>query len=98
VTHGAADISTRHQGVDFLVGREAAERLFGEPQLAIDSDLEHAAARADEFDVNIGQFSQSFPRTEGFRLVASTAAVVDDDFHRSGSWSDKIIVVLSVGG
>jgi hypothetical protein len=74
--------SSPHERVDFLVGRETAELLLGELQLTIDCNVEHAPAGADKFDINIGQFAQSFPRTEGFRLVASTAAVVDDDLHR----------------
>jgi hypothetical protein len=69
------------QRVDFRVGRKTAERLLGELQLAIDRDLEHTAARADQFDLGVGKLFESCPRTEGSRLVASTAAVVDDDFH-----------------
>jgi hypothetical protein len=69
------------QRVDFLVGGETTERLLGELQPAVDQNLKHAAARADEFDVGVDQFAQSCPRTEGSRLVASTAAIVDDDFH-----------------
>jgi len=41
----------RRQRVDFLVGREAAELFLGKFKLAVDGDLEHAAAGADEFGV-----------------------------------------------
>jgi hypothetical protein len=69
------------QRVDLLVGRKTAERLLGELQLAVDRDLEHAAARADQLDFGVDQLVESCPRTEGSRLVASSAAIVDDDFH-----------------
>jgi hypothetical protein len=73
--------SPLRQRVDLRVGREAAERLLGEPEQAVDEYLEHAAAGADEFDIGLAKLLQSCPRTEGFGLVASTAAVVDDDLH-----------------
>ena len=73
--------SPLRQRVDLPVAWEAAERRFGEFELAVDENLEHAAARADELDVAFGQLGQSCPRTEGFGLVASTAAVVDHDLH-----------------
>jgi hypothetical protein len=44
--------SALRQRVDLRVGREAAGGLFGEFQLAIDGHLEHAAARADQFDIS----------------------------------------------
>jgi hypothetical protein len=47
--------SPLRQRVDLGVGREAAERLLGEFQLAIDENLKYAAARADELDVTFGQ-------------------------------------------
>ena len=59
-----------------------ADAFLRELELAVDRNLEHPAARADEFDISLAELRQSCPRTEGFGLVASTAAVVDDDFHR----------------
>lgn len=73
----------RDQRVDLRVGRETAERLLGELELAVDHDLEHAAARADQFDIGTAKLAQSCPRTEGLGLVVSTDAVVDDDLHRA---------------
>jgi hypothetical protein len=49
--------------------------------VAVDRNLEYPAARADELDIGVDELAQSCPRTEGSRLVASTAAVVDDDLH-----------------
>ena len=71
------------QRVDLALGRKTTERLLGELQRAIDGNLEHAAARADEFDIGIDKLAQSCPRTEGLRLVASSAAIVDGDLHDS---------------
>ena len=48
--------SPLRQRLDLLVGGEAAERLLGELELAVDRDLEHPAARADEFDIGLTQF------------------------------------------
>ena len=69
--------------VHFCLGRKPALRFLGEFQQAVDRDLEYATTRADELDIGAGQLLQSCPRTEGFGLVASTAAVVDDDLHRA---------------
>ena len=58
VRHGSyCSLGLAHPFVSayFLVGREAAERLLGELELAVDGDLEHAAARADEFVISLTQ-------------------------------------------
>jgi hypothetical protein len=47
--------SPLRQRVDLPVAREAAERLLGKLQRAVDENLEYAAARADQLDVGIGQ-------------------------------------------
>lgn len=72
---------TPRQRIDFRVGREAAECLLGKFELAVDEDLEDAPARTDELDINLGQLLQACPRTEGFWLVASTAAIVNRNVH-----------------
>ena len=41
----------RDQGVDLLVGREAAKFFLGKHQLAGGEDLKHAVPTLDEFDV-----------------------------------------------
>ena len=49
---GAAWLSALRQRVDFRIRREAADCLLGELELAVDGNLEHPAARADELDIS----------------------------------------------
>ncbi len=66
---------------DLIVGREAAQRLLREFELSVDRDLEHAAARAHELDIGLGQLAELRSRTESLGLVASSPAILDDDLH-----------------
>jgi len=80
--------SALRECVNLRVGWEAAGRMFGEFERAVSRDVKHAAAGADEFNLDITKLEQSCPRTEGFGLVASTAAVSNDNLHARYSWID----------
>jgi hypothetical protein len=47
--------SPLRQCIDLGICREAAKRLLGKLGLAVDRDLEYAAARADELDIGLTQ-------------------------------------------
>jgi hypothetical protein len=68
-------------GVDLGVGREAAEPLLGEGQLAVDRDLEDAAAALHELNLGAIPLDQPGLRTEGLGLVVSSRAIFDADLH-----------------
>src|SRR5262249_40365618 len=69
------------QRVDLLVGRETALLLLGEFQLAVDRNLEHAAARPHIGDLGAGNICEPRSHTESARLIVSGYAVFDDDLH-----------------
>src|SRR5262249_7059702 len=69
------------QRVDLLVGRETALLLLGEFQLAVDRNLEHAAARPHIGDLGAGNLCEPRSHTESARLIGSGYAVFDDDLH-----------------
>ena len=61
---------------------ETAEPLFREFKHAVDGDFEIPDVPRRKFNVNVGvQVLNLVPRTEGMRLVVSSAAVSDLDFH-----------------
>ena len=70
-----------HQILDLVVGREAARLGTGVLQSAIDGDVELAGSADAQLDVGRAQLLEAVPHTEGLRLVASGAAVLDQDFH-----------------
>ena len=68
--------------VDLRVGRETAglaSRVF---QRAIDRDVELTRLAGAQLDVGRALFLEAIPHTEGLRLVASSAAIFDQHFHR----------------
>src|SRR5712671_911963 len=67
--------------INLLVGRKPAELLLGEFQLAVDCDLERAAARPHIGDLGAGHLCEPRSRTESTRLIVSNDAVFDDDLH-----------------
>ena len=72
--------------LDLVVGRESAGLAAREFEGTADGDVELAGFAGFQFDFNraaVGgtQFFEAFPHTEGLRLVASTAAIFDQDLH-----------------
>ena len=72
---------TSEQRRDLVVGRETAGLAASVFQGAIDDDVELAGFADAQFDVGRAQLLEVFPHTEGLRLVASSAAVFDQDLH-----------------
>ena len=69
------------QILDLVVGREPAGLAAGVFQGAIDGDVELAGFADAQLDVGGAQSFEAFPHTEGLRLITSSAAVFDQDFH-----------------
>ena len=66
---------------DLVVGWKStglATRVFDG---TIDRDVELAGFTRAQLDVGGAEFLEAFPHTEGLRLVASSAAIFDQDFH-----------------
>ena len=64
-----------------MLFREAAGRLLGKDQLAVETDPEHAAAALDEFDVGTVDLRKPVARTERPGFVVSNDAVFDPELH-----------------
>ncbi len=70
--------------------RETVELVLREDALAVDSDVEDAAATADQLDLGLGMTAlQLGLQTGGPGLVVSNAAVLDDDLHGAISSLDR---------
>ncbi len=69
------------QILDLVVGREAAGLAAGVFQGAVDGDVELAGFAGAQFDLGGAQLVEAFPHTEGLRLITSSAAIFDQDFH-----------------
>ena len=73
--------ASAHQILDLVVGREAAGLAAGVFQRAVNGDVELAGPADAQLDVGGAQLLEAIPHTEGLRLVASSAAILDQDFH-----------------
>ena len=82
---GSIRLHRLYQRIELLVGRETTQFLLGKFQLAIDRDLEHAAARAHVGDLGVRYLCEPCSRTESTRLIVSDHAVFDDDLHSSSN-------------
>ena len=69
------------QILDFIVGRKATGLAAGVFERAIDGDVELAGFADAQLDVGGAQPFEVFPHTEGLRLITSSAAIFDQDFH-----------------
>jgi hypothetical protein len=67
--------------VDLGVGRETAGLAAGVGEPTIDGHVELTALTRLELDLGGAEFLEAIPHTEGLRLVASSAAEFDEDFH-----------------
>jgi hypothetical protein len=78
--------------LDLVVSREAAGLATGVFQGAIDGDVELARSAGAQLDFRRTQSFEAIPHTEGLRLVASSAAVFDQDFHpvKVAAWARAI--------
>lgn len=73
--------SVRQQILDLVVGRKPAGRAAGIMKSAVDGDVELAGLADAQLDVGSAQPFEAFPHTEGLRLITSSAAIFDQDFH-----------------
>jgi len=73
--------SVRQQILDLGIGREAAGLGSGVAERAVDGDVELAGFAGAQLDVGVALLLEAIPHTEGLRLVASSAAIFDQDFH-----------------
>lgn len=69
------------QIVDLGVGREAAGLAAGVFECAVDGDVELTGLTRTQLDSCCTLLLEAFPHTEGLRLVASSAAIFDQDLH-----------------
>ena len=69
------------QVLNLIVGRKPAGLAAGVLERAIDGDVELAGSADAQLDVGGAQLFEAFPHTEGLRLIASSAAIFDQDFH-----------------
>ena len=78
--------------LDLVVGRETTGLAAGKFQGAIDGDVELAGFAGAQLDLGRTKLFEAFPHTEGLRLVASSAAVFDQDFHpaKVAAWARAI--------
>ena len=76
-----SEASVRQQILDLVVGREAAGLAAGVFQRAVNGDVELAGSADAQLDVGGAQLLEAIPHTEGLRLITSSAAVFDQDFH-----------------
>lgn len=77
------NVLSGQQIVDLGVGRKAAGLAAGIFECAVDSDVELAGLTGTQLDVGCTLLLEAFPHTEGLRLVASSAAIFDQDLHRA---------------
>ena len=66
---------------DLAVVREPPELVLGEDRLAVDHDVEDAAATADQLGVDAVELFELLCQTGSSGVVVSGAAVGDLDFH-----------------
>jgi len=78
----AAGSSSADEADDLSVVGKAVQRTLGEDQLAVDGNLEDAAAPGDELAVSLERLLQLGRQTDGAGLVISLTAVFDLDPHR----------------
>jgi len=69
--------------LDLGIGREAAGLAAGVSERAVDADVELAGSAGAQLEVGRAHLFEAFPHTEGLRLVASGAAIFDQDLHAS---------------
>ena len=77
------NVLSGQQIVDLGVGRKAAGLAAGISQRAIDGDVELAGFTGTHLNLGRALLLEAFPHTEGLRLVASSAAIFDQDLHRA---------------
>ena len=70
-----------HQVLDLIVGRKPAGLAAGILERAVDGDVELAGSAGAQLDVGNAELLEAIPHTEGLRLVTSSAAIFDQDFH-----------------
>ena len=82
----------RHQICDLGIGRKATGAAACVLQNAVDGDVELAGFAGAQLDLGRAQLFEAFPHPEGLRLVASSAAVFDQDFHfvKVAAWARAI--------
>ena len=68
------------KSLDLVVGRKPAGLAAGIFERAVDGDVELAGLAGAQLDVRADLF-EAFPHTEGLRLITSSAAIFDQDFH-----------------
>jgi hypothetical protein len=73
--------SGRQEILDLVIRRKSAGLAASVLQSTIDGDVELAGFASAQLDVGRTQLFEMFPHTEGLRLVASSTAVFDQDFH-----------------
>jgi hypothetical protein len=66
---------------DLGIGRKATGGAAAVSKRAVDGDVELAGFAQAQLEVGGAQFFEAFPHTEGLRLVASGAAIFDQDLH-----------------
>jgi hypothetical protein len=71
----------RQKVCDLGIGRKAAGLAAGISERAVDGDVELAGSAGAQLEVGRAHLLEAFPHTEGLRLVASGAAIFDQDFH-----------------
>ena len=75
------DHGLRQDVLDLGIGRKATGLAAGVFERAVDGDVELAGSTGAQLEVGRTQLFEAFPHTEGLRLVASSAAIFDQDFH-----------------
>ncbi len=73
--------SARQDIIDLGIGRKATGLAAGVFERAADGDVELAGSTGAQLEVGRAHLLEAFPHTEGLRLVASSAAIFDQDFH-----------------
>ena len=76
-----SNVLSGQQIVDLGIGREAAGLAAGIFERAVDGDVELAGLTVTQLDSSRALLFEAFPHTEGLRLVASSAAIFDQDLH-----------------
>lgn len=84
------------QGIDLCIGGKPAGGGLRIADHAIEDDVELARFARLRGDVGEALLDQSFPRTEGFRLIPSTGAIVDQDFHVGSLWPSLTFARLAL--
>ena len=69
------------QVFNLIVGRKPAGLAAGVFQRTVDGDVELAGFAGAQLDVGGAPLLEVIPHTEGLRLITSSAAIFDQDFH-----------------